>query len=97
MKIQWNQITPYEYIGYIHNDFYLMDYYEDFEDAKIKEDSFNEELTKVENNFIFDTLTEEECTIAIIKNIDNEFTTIEEYVLVLKDKQLYITKNLIEE
>ena len=52
LEIKWNKITPYEYLGYIEEDCYILDLYEDFIEAKIKEDESKYDFYKIENNYL---------------------------------------------
>lgn len=97
LEIKWNKITPYEYLGYIEEDCYILDLYEDFIEAKIKEDESKYDFYKIENNYIYNLLNNIECTLAIISKIDSDFSVKEKYYIYLKDKELYKTKNLIQE
>ena len=89
-KITWTEITSYEYLGQDTENFYLLDLYEDFVDAKIDEKKI---LKTTKSSFssseILEYFKNAECTVGKlqIESDKKEETTL--MILFLKDKELY--------
>lgn len=86
-NIKWKPVTTYEYLGEDSKYSYLLDFYDDFSDAKINE---NKITNKKKSNYdILQYFKSSECTVAKLKIFSKEteeFTTI---ILFVENNILY--------
>ena len=86
-KIIWLPITTWEYIGEDSNFSYLLDLYEDFEDAKIDEKKiFN---TRKSDYQIISYFLSSDCTVAKLKISSKDKEDSKIIILFLRDEVLY--------
>ena len=86
-NIKWMPITTYEYLGEDSNYSYLLDFYEDFTDAKI---NVSKIINKKKSNYdVLQYFLTSECTVAKLKIFSKETEDFTNIILFIENNNLY--------